>query len=368
MKTVILTDAKYRSAISAARTFSRGGMRVVAVQARGDASVAPPVFSSNCVSETVWLDGSTEDDGYAARLAELLRRFDRPVLFPVGAATLDAVSRDIGGFSGLCDFLISPGETLDAVNDKARVHRRAAELGLPVPREYDGAPDAYPVIIKPRCGEKLGLRAEDRYTVARSSEEYRAALEKMRRYDPSPVVQELIGGAGGGVSVLIDREGRLIDAFCHRRVREYPITGGPSACCESVYVPEKIDAAYALLRSFGFVGLAMVEFKGDSILEVNPRVWGSFPLTTLARSPIALRLAEAASGARVEYVPCDYDVGVRMRFTLNDTLATLSLLAHGRLREGFVGCADAFRAQEALCDRDDPAPMRAYLKATVLKR
>ena len=40
-------------------------------------------------------------------------------------------------------------------------------------------------------------------------------------------------------------------------------------------VPARIEQAHALLRSFGFVGFAMVEYKGDCILEVNPRIWGS---------------------------------------------------------------------------------------------
>ncbi|MBE7002847.1 MAG: hypothetical protein E7425_01000 [Ruminococcaceae bacterium] len=368
MKTVILTDAKYRSAISAARTFGRAGYRVVAVQARGDAGVTPPVFSSRFVAESHLLDGGAADAAYPGRLLELVQKYQRPVLFPVGAATLNAVSRERELFEPYCDFLISPPNVLDAVNDKETVHRRALELGLRVPREYDGAPEAFPVIVKPRCGEKYGLRAEERYAVAHDRAELDAALARMRRYDPSPVVQELVSGAGAGACVLLDRDSRLIGAFGHRRVREYPVTGGPSACCESVYEPEKIDAAYQLLRSFGFVGLAMVEFKGEHILEVNPRVWGSFPLTTLARSPIALRLAEAAAGEAVEYAPRDYDTGVRMRFLLNDTLATLSLLTHGRLREGFGGVADMLRAREAFRDRDDPAPMRAYLKATVLKK
>ncbi len=368
MKTVLLTDAKYRSAISAARAFGRAGFSVVAVQSRGDTDVTPPVFSSRYAAETRWLDGAAADGGYAERLLALAREYEKPVLFPIGAATLAAVSRAREAFAPWCDFLISPPDVLDALNDKETVHRRARELGLPVPREYDGAPEAYPVIVKPRCGEKLGLKAGERYAVARSRAEYDAALAKMRRCDPAPVVQELIAGEGGGASLLLDRDSRLIGAFCHRRIREYPISGGPSACCESTYEPEKIDAAYRLLRSFGFVGLAMVEFKGDSILEVNPRVWGSFPLTTLARSPLALRYAAAAAGETAEYRPRDYETGVRMRFALNDTLATLSLLRHGRLREALGGAADLLRAREALSDRDDPAPMRAYLKATVLKR
>ena len=368
MKTVILTDTKYRSAISAARTFGRAGYHVVAVQARGDTNVTPPVFSSRYVAETHWLNGTASDVGYTERLLALISGYERPVLFPVGAATLNAVSRAREVFSPWCDFLISPPDVLDAVNDKEAVHQRAIELGLRVPKEYSDTPDAYPIIVKPHCGEKYGLTAADRYLVAHNAAEFGKALTSMRRYDPAPIVQKVVAGDGNSACVLLDRDGRLADAFCHRRVREYPVSGGPSACCESSYDAEKIDTAYRLLQSFGFVGLAMVEFKGDCILEVNPRVWGSFPLTTLAGSPIALRYVEAAAGDTVAYKPCDYKTGVRMRFVLNDTLATLSLVRHGRLREASAGVADVFRAREALADRDDPAPMKAYLKATIWKR
>ena len=368
MKTVILTDTKYRSAISAARTFGRAGYRVVAVQARGDTNVTPPAFSSRYVAEMHWIDGKADDNTYVERLIALIQRFEHPVLFPVGAATLNTVSAAREHFAPWCDFLIPPPDVLDAVNDKEAVHQRAIELGLRVPKEYSNTPDAYPIIVKPHCGEKFGLTAGDRYAVAHNAAEFDKALASMSRYDPAPIVQEVVTGDGNSACVLLDRDGRLVDAFCHRRVREYPVSGGPSACCESVYDAEKIDTAYQLLKSFGFVGLAMVEFKGDCILEVNPRVWGSFPLTTLADSPIALRYAEAAAGEAVEYKPCDYQTGVRMRFVLNDTLATLALVRHGRLREASAGVADVFRAREALADRDDPAPMKAYLKATILKR
>ena len=368
MKTVILTDAKYRSAISAARTFGRAGWRVVLTQTRGDTNVTPPAFSSRYAAETRWIDGASADPDYPERLLAVVRGYEHPVLFPVGAATLNVLSRERERFSPSADFLIAPPEVLDAVNDKDAVHARALELGLPVPQQYDSAPESYPVIVKPRCGEKFGLKAGDRYAVAHDAEELERALSAMKRYDPSPVVQELIRGGGSGACVLLGRDSELLGAFCHRRVREYPISGGPSACCESVWDEKKVAQAHRLLQAFGFTGLAMVEFKGDCILEVNPRVWGSFPLTTLAHSPLALRYAEAAAGERVVYQPSDYDTGVRMRFLLNDTLAMLSLVKHGRLREAGAGITDLFSAREALSDRDDPKPMRAYLKTTLLKR
>ena len=222
------------------------------------------------------------------------------MLFCVGAVTLNTVAAQRERFARIADFLIAPRPVLDALNDKETVHARAQSLGIPVPRQYDGVPpERYPVVIKPHCGEKFGLKAADRYAVADTPEAYAQILARMQRYDPSPIVQDKIAGPGIGVSLLLDRDGRMISALCHRRIREYPITGGPSTCCESFYDAALIDRAYRLLHSFGFTGMAMVEFKGDCLLEVNPRVWGSFPMTEAAQSPLVAHYARAAAGERV---------------------------------------------------------------------
>ena len=92
MGTVVITDGKYRASI-AARMLGRDGYRVVVTQTRGDLSLEPPVFTSIFVDEGRWLDGSANDPDYPDRLYGLLSEYDRPVLFCVGAATLNAVSR-----------------------------------------------------------------------------------------------------------------------------------------------------------------------------------------------------------------------------------------------------------------------------------
>lgn len=367
-KTVIVTDGKYRSAIAAVRALGREGWHVVAAQTREEAGASPPVFASRYVQETRWIPGSCQDPDYPALLRSLCGEYTRPVLFCVGAATLNAVARERERFQEVCDFVVTSPEVLDQLNDKEAVHRRALELGLPVPKEYAGEPEAYPVVVKPHCGEKFGLKARDRYKIARNQGEYQAALEALGPYDSAPIVQEKVEGDGFGASLLLDREGRLACALCHHRVREYPIGGGPSACCESLYDRERVERAYRLLQSFGFVGIAMVEFKGDRLLEVNPRVWGSFPLTEKTGSPFAVRYAQAAQGERLSYEPEDYQAGVRMRFLLNDALATLSLWKQGRLREGLRGLGDAFAAKEALWARDDPQPFWQYLRQTLHRR
>ena len=230
MKTALVTDGKYRSSIAAVRALHCAGYRVVVTQTRADVKSAPAVSVSKSCDDFRWIDGACADADYAEKLLSVLKEYEHPVLFCVGAVTLNTVAARREEFAALANFLIAPKETLDALNDKESVHQRALELGIPVPREYDGTPESYPVVVKPHCGEKFGLKAADRYAVANNEAEFDAIMEKMQRYDPCPIVQQKITGAGAGVSLLLGRESELLGALCHRRVREYPITGGPSTC------------------------------------------------------------------------------------------------------------------------------------------
>ena len=108
--------------------------------------------------------------------------------------------------------------------------------------------------------------------------------------------------------------------------------------------------------------------KGDCLLEVNPRVWGSFPMTEAAQSPLVAHYARAAAGERVAYAAQDYRTGVRMRFLLNDTLAALHYLRAGRIGVFLRSIADLFTAKEALRCRGDNRVFWVYLKNSLFAR
>ncbi len=368
MKTAIVTDCKYRMSIPAVRALGRAGYRIVGVQAAAEADGLIPAFSSKYLSEGRLLEGSVADEAYKDRLLALVSEYDRPILVCIGAATLNTVAAHQEEFAKYCDFLIAEPKVLDELNDKEKVHVRAKELSLPVPRQYEDKPDRYPVVIKPHCGEKMGLSAAERYAFAYNEEEFSQKLHALKKYDPAPLVQEKLDGAGKGACLLIDGEGRLIRAICHQRIREYPISGGPSTCCVSIYDETLINQAFALLSSFGFRGMAMVEFKGDAILEVNPRIWGSFPMTECCGSDFLQAYAQAAAGEHPEACLSDYQKGVRMRFLLNDTLSLLKHLSKGHIKMVCEGLLDVFRAKEALWDRRDPKPYRKYIRKSLINR
>ena len=370
---VLVTDTKYRASLAAVQSLGRAGYPVAALHTQGDGG-APAAFASKYVKKRVTLPCSAKDADYPGLLAQVCASLGAeygaaPVVFPVGAATLAQLAEHREALGEHARFLVSPPAVLEAANDKRRVGELARSLGVPAPQEYPcpgGAlPEAFPVVVKPRCGEKFGLHAEERYRKAYDPAGFRAAWEAMARYDPQPVVQELLAGEAVGVSLVMDEKSRPVSALCHRRVREYPTQGGPSSCCESVWDGDLVEHAVKLLQGLGFVGLAMVEFKGGKLLEINPRVWGSFPLTYKCGAPLARDYVRASLGEELPLIQGPgYRTGVRMQFVLNDGLACLGYLRQGQPGRGLRGLVDLLnpRVKDGVFSCDDPKPFFRYLK------
>lgn len=370
---VLVTDTKYRASLAAVQSLGRAGYPVAALHTQGDGG-APAAFASKYVKKRVTLPCSAKDEKYPELLAQVCDSLGEefgaaPVVLPVGAATLAQLAEHREALEGHARFLVSPPAVLEAANDKRRVGELARSLGVPAPQEYPcpgGAlPEAFPVVVKPRCGEKFGLHAEERYRKAYDPAGFRAAWEAMARYDPQPVVQELLTGEAVGVSLVMDGKSRPVSVLCHRRVREYPTQGGPSSCCESVWDGDLVEHAVKLLRGLGFVGLAMVEFKGGKLLEINPRVWGSFPLTYKCGAPLAQDYVRTSLGEELPLIQGPrYRTGVRMQFVLNDGLACLGYLRQGQPGRGLRGLVDLLnpRVKDGVFSCDDPRPFFRYLK------
>jgi predicted ATP-grasp superfamily ATP-dependent carboligase len=117
------------------------------------------------------------------------------------------------------------------------------------------------------------------------------------------------------VSVLIDGQGDCVAWFVHERLREYPLSGGPSTDRRSVHDARLVELSLALLRRLGWRGIAMVEWKMGQLLEINPRFWGSLELAIRAGVDFPVLYARAASGDALGPPP-SYPDGVRCRWVM----------------------------------------------------
>ena len=289
-------------ALAIIRDLGTAGVRVVVCH-RDDSEHSPPLgFFSKYVSAR----HTMPNDGYTDALFDLCQRTaesegQRPALLPVGAATLALLAKPevYARFTGVCGLCIPTQEQLTLLNDKSRVAELAISLDVPVPCSYfqiDNEPiDSFfsriplPCVVKPRWGEGLGLTAALRYVIAENPNDLSHNFVRFSELaGEPPLVQEYLPGAASGCSVIA-QSGEVIRKICHRRVREYPVTGGPSTCCDAIRDPRLEEITAMLVCESGLNGLAMFEFKNDKnekphLLEVNPRVWGSYPLTRIVRS------------------------------------------------------------------------------------
>ena len=320
-QTVIVTDTKYRAAASIIRELGRAHYKVITPFV---GSAIPASARSKYVSERfTYVGDETNPRTGASALLALARERDA-IIVPAGAKSTIALAAHRADSAPLT--LICTEETLQRANDKLAVAQLARELNIRTPRELDHSDvDAlrYPVIVKYVNGEGLGLVAAARYSIARSRTEYDTAISRMR--NGPTFVSEFIEGNGYGVSVLMDRKRVPVRIFCHERLREYPLTGGPSVMCRSIWNEAMARDAVKLLKALDFEGLAMVEFKGSptdyALLEINPRVWGSYPLSYLSGAGFAEAFVRAARGEELpdalQACAPQYKVGVRMQFFLS---------------------------------------------------
>jgi predicted ATP-grasp superfamily ATP-dependent carboligase len=119
----------------------------------------------------------------------------------------------------------------------------------------------------------------------------------------------------------MDNFGETRATFAYERLKEYPVSGGPSTDRRSLHAPELVEQSVALLRQIAWRGIAMVEWKEDvrekrpKILEINPRFWGSLELAIRAGVDFPSLYARLALGESIGLPPV-YSPGVRCRWMI----------------------------------------------------
>lgn len=255
---------------------------------------------------------------YCARF--VLRPADRPLsawlpdlIAESGAAAVFSISEgdllelaQLPERIGTCRILTPRRHQLDVVLDKLKTLTAARSVGILTPDSWQprvGEPLAelaatlsYPVVLKwsdpPAMFARLDAAgiAFEKAEYAQGPEELLRALAKYAPLGDYPIVQTWVGGYGfGQMLMMADGAARL--RFQHRRVREFPASGGVSTLCATVAAGlhvEQMAKSEALLAAIGWEGPAMVEYRFDPtsgrywLMEINGRFWGSLPLASHA--------------------------------------------------------------------------------------
>ena len=135
--------------------------------------------------------------------------------------------------------------------------------------------------------------------------------------------QEYLSGGGYGFFGLYDK-GVFKQGFVHKRIREFPVSGGASCCAESIENEHLMILGRRILEAVEWHGLAMVEFKMDEkgqprLLEVNPKLWGSFDWSVAAGVPFAEKWVQLALNQPISEHQ-NYEKGIRFSWLMNGDL------------------------------------------------
>jgi predicted ATP-grasp superfamily ATP-dependent carboligase len=289
---VLILDGFWPKTVAAVRSLGRRGA-FVAVGER--TLLAPAMFSRYCSRRFVHPPPAERPFEFLEALERELSRGGYDVLLPIEFSTQVLVTRHRERFSRLTRIPFADAELALRVQDKGELAAHAARAGFRCPATFlpDGPGEAakiaarlpYPVLVKPRLSS--GGRGIER---AQAAAELPAAYARVHARYPRPIVQEVLppGGESLGVGALMNFSSEPRASFAYRRLREYPLSGGPSTLRESIGNDELRETAVRLLASLSWTGVAMVEFKIDprdgrpAILEVNPRFWGSLNLAILS--------------------------------------------------------------------------------------
>jgi predicted ATP-grasp superfamily ATP-dependent carboligase len=319
---VFVTDGHWRKTLAVVRSLGRRGIRVTIGEST---RIATSFFSKYCSKRVIYPSPFRDPGGFLQHLRREVATGYRALL-PMEEETLLLVARHRDLFERLVFLPIGQYEKIQFVRDKERLLKFAMEKGIPCPRtSFFTTPDElkksrveFPAVIKPRISSgAFGVRY-----VVEAQNLLPAYLAVHQKY-PHPLVQERIPREGDslGVSALFDENSKVKAAFVHRRLREFPISGGPSTLRESVSHPQVLELGLSLLKALDWIGVAMVEFKMDSrdntpkLMEVNPRFWGSLQLAIFSGVDFPYLIYRMARGERFEPV-LTYEVGRRCRWLL----------------------------------------------------
>jgi predicted ATP-grasp superfamily ATP-dependent carboligase len=316
VRVAILTDGMMRKCLSAIRALGKAGFRVDVL---GDSWLTVGFWSHFTRDRVLVPEAKQDPDGFGRALTAHLRSVAarmppgaRPVLLPMEEDTLRYVVRERAELREYADFLVPEPDALEACLNKGATMALAARLGLPHPRteiaesaaallKIAGDFSQSEFVVKPLRGVGAsGVRYNPSFD-SRSAEEY------FQNYGAA-LVQDRIPaeGDGVGVSLLFGADGACLAHFSHKRLQQYPNSGGPSTDRVGIHDPELLEKSLTLMRALKWKGVAMVEWKVDprdhsaKLMEVNPRFWGSLELAVRSGVNFPVLYAQAAAGQATE--------------------------------------------------------------------
>jgi len=289
MITVLVTNPSSAHTVAAIQSLGRAGYRIVTIDTTHKYLRAFGAFSKYCSTHKKVPPYELEDEHIEA-VIDFARKQKVNVILPISLRACTLYSKHFKRFRkvGIRVPVSRWEESMRVACSKKLTFKFAESISMQVPKtiyynreeslEHVKKALSFPMVIKGPEGANV------RY--ANSEEELTSSIRYFENGFPDQelLIQEYIKGGGYGYYALC-KEGEVLCQFMHRRIKEYPITGGPSVLAQGFYDKGLESLGQKFVSSLNWTGVCMVEFKLDEkvgiykLMEMNPKFWGSLILS-----------------------------------------------------------------------------------------
>ncbi len=318
-KSALVTDGIWRKSLAAVRALSKSGIKVVV----GERTWMAPAFLSRYASRRYVYPSLEKDPNSFLNWLEFTVKSNKyDVLITPEEETSLLVAQHSSELSSYIRIPLAQYEKLTFTRNKFNLLTHAQGLGILCPKTFIASKPgdaqrsiqelSFPLVLKPVIGT-----GGQGICYVPTKDTFDAQYNSMRNKYETFLMQEYIPGNDYyGVSVIFNARNQMRSAFVHKKLRQYPLTGGASTYAVSVKFPRLIEIAEALLASIGWYGCANIEFKIDQrdgtpkLMEVNPRLWGSLQLAVASGINVPYLLYQLAVNGDIP-PNFEYQTGVK---------------------------------------------------------
>lgn len=259
------------------------------------ADIVPDAAALHVADRAVLLPRSSSAE-FPGALEAVCEAFDIGLVVPTRDGELMAVADCVPALESLGIKVLAPSaETVAVCCDTRRFMAFCRRNGFPYPATLaEGVrPDRFPVFCRAadRTVEHAAMRIE-------GAEAFDAYMTLYGSVAGGVVVQEFIAAPEYSIDVLMDLDGRPLQAVARRRIA---VRAGESWKSRVERLPVLTDMALALSERLGLVGHNTLqafydEIEGVRFIEVNARFGGASNLSIQAGLASPERIVQMASG------------------------------------------------------------------------
>lgn len=339
---VLVTGATRNTGLGVIRAIAEAGHEVIGADER-----ALPFGLHSRYCGRYLLHAREGSDEFISSLLEIVRRQRPDVFVPLDAE--GAISQHREAFRQLTQLLAPPYASYCKAFYKEALFGECVELGIPAPRILPPEEARRLLAAPPAAGARTRLVVKPSADVGAGRDVYyveevaglEGALAAVSARHGRAIVTEFVPGgtdAMRALHLLFDREGKLAAHCIHRKLIQYPLTGGYSGLAVSTDEFHLVEQVLPFFSKWHWQGPADVELKVDGetgiakLIEINPRFSGITSFSTACGVNLPALACELAAGATPPPSRVGYRAGVKC---INLAVLVKSLWA--RLRASSAG-------------------------------